>query len=416
MDKAKQHIVNLSDKLQEAASSVKILRNIAWPKSVKEEFFKYKAEKLPVVSYAPYDPTLVLEQTRQTRKLIGLEDSAVNRWANRIADKIESSALLLGTRGTMDFLTHSVSLYGKPTDSLQNSSLTTLELAQHFDNMFGIVKDGNLGNPPEACVLSQSLAEEMEKVVQENFGSLAPEIVMDDNLASNVLAGRRRVSIRPTACFSDLDVKQLIQHELFVHVATSLNGSLQPYLKILKEGHPGTTKTQEGLAVFAEFITGSIDLDRVRRLSDRVIAIQMAIEGADFMEVYKYYLEKTDDKDQSFESAKRVFRGGMVSGRVPFMKDIVYLEGLINVHTFLKVALSSSKLEYLDLLFVGKLDISDIPVLKEFADIGLIEKPKYMAPWLQDKRYLLAYLSYSSFITGLDMNHLKKYYETMLGE
>ena len=58
------------------------------------------------------------------------------------------------------------------------------------------------------------------------------------------------------------------------------NGLAQADLKILAAGHPDTTKTQEGLAVFSEFITGSIELNRLRRLSDRIIAIQMAIEGA----------------------------------------------------------------------------------------------------------------------------------------
>ena len=414
MDIDKRHIIEISDKLQAAASSVKILRSIAWPKSVKDDFFRSGMNKLPEVSYLPYDPQPVISQVKEIRKLIGSEESPISDWANRIADKIESSALLLGSRGTLDFFTNSVDLYGRPTGSLQNGGLTTLELARHFDRAFGVVKDKDLGSPPSTCVLANALADEMTTIVTENFGELAPEIIMDENLASNVLAGRRRVSIRPTACFSDLDVKQLIAHELFVHVATSINGSMQPHLKILKEAHPGTTKTQEGLAVFAEFITGSIDLDRTRRLSDRVIAIQMAIDGADFMEVFRYYLEKTDQPDQSFESAKRVFRGGLLTGKAPFTKDIVYLEGLLTVHTFLKVALSSGQIDLLDLLFVGKLDISDIPALRILKNLGLIQQPKYMAPWLSDKRYLLAFLSYSSFLPGLDMHLITKHYENML--
>ncbi|MFY9974739.1 MAG: tyrosine/phenylalanine carboxypeptidase domain-containing protein, partial [Chromatiaceae bacterium] len=68
----------------------------------------------------------------------------------------------------------------------------------------------------------------------------------------------------------------------------------------------------------------SSELDRLRRLADRVIAIQMAIDGADFLEVYDFFMERTGDADQAFESARRVFRGGVLTGGAPFTKDVVY--------------------------------------------------------------------------------------------
>ena len=40
-------------------------------------------------------------------------------------------------------------------------------------------------------------------------------------------------------------------------------------MKILGSNYGAITKTQEGLAVFSEFITGSIDIDRMSRISDR---------------------------------------------------------------------------------------------------------------------------------------------------
>ena len=414
MDAEKRRIKEIGDGLQEAASSVRILRNIAWPQSVKDEFFKNKAQKLPQVIYSAYDPNPVLDQVKKIKKLIGGENNSINSWATGIANKIESSALLLASRGTSEYYTHTQALFGKPVDPLHNGLHSTLELANHFDEIFDSINHIDLGAENGEKFSAEVLAKSMRKVVRDKFGELAPEIVMDPTLASNALAGRQRVCIRPTALFSDKDVNQLIQHELFVHVATSLNGYAQPYVKILREGHPGTTKTQEGLAVFAEFITGSIDLDRLQRLSDRVIAIQMAIGGADFLEVYQYYLEKTDNTDQSFESAKRVFRGGVMTGGAPFTKDIVYLEGLITVHNFLRVAISKGKLEYLDLLFCGKLDIMDLPVLKELSEMGMIEKPKFFPPWIKDKRFLLSYLSYSSFLNGINLDRLKKYYESAL--
>lgn len=61
----------------------------------------------------------------------------------------------------------------------------------------------------------------------------------------------------------------------------------------------------------------------MRRLADRVFAIQMAVEGADFLEVYRYFLDRIGDPNQAFENARRVFRGGVITGGSPFTKDIV---------------------------------------------------------------------------------------------
>lgn len=413
MTKDKQRIIDISDRLFAAVSNVRILRNIAWNDEVRIHFFKHKAKRLPVVSYAPYDPNPVLQEVKKIRSFIGNSDP-VDTWAGRIADKIEGSALLLSSRGTSDFLKYSSELYGSPYDTFQNGTKPIIDIADHFDDMFDCVKGLDLGEPPIACVLAQTMADQMEIAVKDMFGDYAPEVFLDPNLASNALAGRKRICFKQSACFTDKDLDQLIQHEAFVHVATSINGYLQPHLKILGAAHAGTTITQEGLAVFAEFITGNIDLDRLRRLSDRVIAIKMAIDGADFLDVYNYYLEKTDIGEQSYQNTKRVFRGGLVTGKSAFTKDIVYLQGLINVHNFLRVAISTGKLEYLDLLFVGKMDLSDLPVLKQFSDMGLVEKPRFLPPWMQDKRYLLSYLSYSSFLNTFDLPKSKEYYEKLL--
>jgi len=406
-----EKIVAVSDALLAITDDVKILRNIAWEDHVQQEFFRYGAQRLPFVEYPKYDAAPVLARIAAVRKEIA-EVPHIKKYASRIADKLESSAYLLATRGTPAFFEHSKDLYGEPTNELENGSSTIIDLANHFDRLFDRVKHEDLGAAVEMpSVSAETLAQKMREAVDQMFGEHAPEVVMDPSLASNALAGRRRIAIRPTAQFNDKDVDQLIQHEAFVHVATSINGHLQPHLKILVEGHAGTTATQEGLAVFAEFITGNIDLDRLRRLSDRVIAIQHAIDGADFNDVYRYFLEKTDHPEQSFQNAKRVFRGGVMTGGAPFTKDIVYLEGLADVHNFLRLAVAKGKFDYLDLLFVGKLNIADLPTLKKLSELGIVAPPTYMPPWITDKRYLLSYLSYSSFLTTFDSSLSSPFYE-----
>ena len=94
-----------------------------------------------------------------------------------------------------------------------------------------------------------------------------------------------------------------------VHVATTLNGLGQRRLPLLASGHAGTTRTQEGLAVFSELISGAMTPSRFRRLANRVLAIDRSMNGADFLDVYRFFLERTDDPAQSFEDTRRVFRG-----------------------------------------------------------------------------------------------------------
>ena len=223
-----------------------------------------------------------------------------------------------------------------------------------------------------------------------------------DTLSANALATAHRIRIRRDARFTDRDAAQLLNHEAYIHVATSLNGRIQTDLPILGAGHPSTTRTQEGLAVFAEITSGTMELDRLRRLADRVFAIQMAIEGADFLQVYGYFLERTGNPDQSFENARRVFRGGVITGGAPFTKDVVYLFGLLQVSSVIRAIFSAGRSDCLYLLFCGKLEAQDIPALCELANMGLCRPARYLPPWASDLRSLLANLTYSTFINKID--------------
>ncbi len=410
-----QDIINLSDTLYEASKSIRILRNISWDASVAKEFFANKAQKLPKVTYPKVDVSETYSLLKKAKKLIP-KDRLVRAWAEEIVRDLEEGAGLLGNMGTKKFYYHSDQLYGSPKTFLLDCKSTSLDLANHFEKMYNNLEDLDLGAPPDACILADEVVAQISKAVNSEFGDKAPKVYIDDSIASNAIAGRQRIRIRGEACFSDKDIDQLIHHEAYIHVATSINGKNQKKLKILGAAHPGTTKTQEGLAVFAEFITGTIDLDRLRRLSDRIVAIQMALDGADFIEVYNFYFEKTNSEDQSFESTRRVFRGGVITGGAPFTKDIVYLDGLIRVHNFLRIMVSQGRADLMDLLFVGKLDIEDIPVLSMFEKEGLIEPPQFLPPWMKDTRFLLTYLAYSSFLNSVKLTKIKEHYKSMLAD
>lgn len=410
-DIEKQRIVDTSEGIYKVANSLNILTRLGWRSEIKQAFFQNNAQKLPEVIYPHYDASVIINSLEEINKK--LHDNLVDEWFKRHIISIELNANMLQNCGKPDFYVYSSQLYGKPKETIKDEKTSSLELARRFLDILKPMDDMDFGEPPEACYLASTVAEEIEKAVKM-FGDLAPKILVVDELSANSLAGAERIRIRRSACFTEKDLQQLVNHEVYIHVATLLNGKSKNNAKLLELVHPGSTKTQEGLAVFAEFISGSIDIDRMKRLANRVLAIQQSIDGGDFNDIYRYFLEQTKNPDQSFENARRVFRGGVITGSAPFTIDIVYLDGLLKAHNFMRAAVSSGRADCLALLFAGRMDIEDIPVVAYLHSIGLCQPAKFLPPWATDQRFLFCYLSYSSFLNSVDMSKVKDHYQESL--
>lgn len=405
-------ITEASRLLREAERPVRVLRTIAWEPEVRERFFAAGAVELPQPTYQPIDPSETLALVGKVRALADADD-VVDQLLRSNAHAIELGARMLASVGTGDLYRYAAELYGEPLTQLPDQASSSLDLARTFETT--LTAAAQIGMTAPAPRSADQVADAVARAVQRHFGDRAPTVEVVDQLSANALAGPGSIRIRRGARFTDRDAVQLIQHEAYIHIATSLAGRAQTALPFLAAGHPGTTRTQEGLAVFAEFISGAIDPDRLHRLADRVLAIQMAIDGADFLEVYRWFLEQTGgDLDQSFENARRVFRGGVLRGGAPFTKDVVYLDGLLRVHNFLRSAVAAGRADCIHLLFVGKLDIEDVPALCHLADQGLVVPPPFLPPWAQDLRFLVAYLAYSGFLNQVDLDKIRGHYQQMM--
>lgn len=392
------------------------MSSLAWPGAVRAKFLRHKAKRMPEVSYPElpdFDPTL--RELDAIREEAG-ETTAIDRWLGGTAETLIRATRLLQARGTPAFYDYSRELYGAPTDQLSDGASTSLQLAETFTNVLDDLDHVELGLPEPDRRTARGVASALRRASRELFGEAAPEVEVVDELSANALAGPNRIRVRRGARFSQRDVHQLIHHEVYIHVATALNGRAQEALPILASSHPGTTRTQEGLAVFAEFISGSMELGRLRRLTDRVLGIQMAREGADFMEIYRYFRQRGNLRVQAFESARRIFRGGVLTGGAPFTKDIVYLDGLLRVHNFLRVAVAMGRADCLRLMFCGKFALDDMPAICELTASGLIRKPAYLPPWAQDLRFLLAYLAYSGFLNRIRLDKVRAHFAAILDE
>ncbi len=405
---------NASNALDIAAGDLRVLSSLSWDGDMRDAFLKRGV--MPNPDYPAIDTSNARDAIAQARNHIN-GDHVVMSWLNRLCGTLVSTADLLDARATPEFFTHSATLYGQPTDLMLDKTTQVLSLAKHMDaTLDGIDFDQLVVEGFEEQLDAEGFAEALESKLEHYFGDDAPDVMVADDVSSKAAASSKRIRVRSDAQFTDKDVDQLLHHEALVHSATGLNGRLQSNFPILKRGHPGTTEIQEGLAVFAEVITGNMDPRRFRRLSGRVLAIQMAIEGADFKEVFDFFVPRAASREEAYENTRRVFRGGVISGGAPFTKDQVYLNGLLRVHNFIRTAVKLRRSDLIRVLFVGKLDIEDIPALAQLASQDIIEPPKFMPPWASDLRFLVSYMAYSAFLNQVKMPGFQAYYERELDE
>lgn len=401
--------------LLDAEDRLPVLRTLSWDRAIGDDFLRTGGAKPPSPLYPMIDPAPPREAIAAARALID-GTSPVHDWLRRFADMAETTAALLSAVGTKEFHRHSVALYGAPGSPIADGKRTALDLARRLDGLLADLEGGMRLEPPEALDAPE-IKRRLDAALPAHFGADAPRVDVTRNVSGKAAAGRDYIKLREDAMFSDLDVTQLLQHEAFVHIATGKNGQAQAHFPLLAESHPGNAKTQEGLAVFAEFISGALDPRRFRRLADRVIAIDMAERGADFIEIFRYFRERSASEPpfEAFENARRVFRGGVIAGGAPFTKDSIYLGGLLEVHNFLRAAVKSGDAEYIRLLFVGKIDLADLAAMKLLRQEGLIHAPRFMPPWATDLRYLLSYLAYSTFLNEINLGAVVAKYEPLFG-
>ena len=410
--KEKDRLSKLSELIFMASRKVKILRHIAWPEKVRTTFFKNNCTKMPEITYPNYNDTDLDFLLSQTEQYYG--DTPYDEWLKKKAIEIRKSSELLTVCGKKEFFKISSDIYGLPTSFLHDKNTMPRDLSDRFEQIVNSINSSELMQMHSPKISSDVVVDRISKSVNAYFGKDAPQLKIVQELSAKATASSKMIKIRKNGEFDETDIKQLINHEAYVHVATTINGRAQRKMRILGSNYGSITKTQEGLAVFSEFITGSIDVDRMRRISDRVIAIQMSIDGADFLDIFKFFLDKCGSENQAYDSTRRIFRGGLLTGGAPFTKDIVYLDGLIRVYNFFRSAIAQGKTECIQLLFSGKMDLDDIPIVHSMYKEGLVEKPKFIPPWATDLNFLICYFSFSVFLENINYDKVTKYYQSLL--
>ncbi len=403
-------IRTLSDRLVEAQRPIRILDAVKWDQSVERAFFASGCRKLPPVTrdyYAarplPFDPESkrreFRELERDLRRKLGADHPA-GRIMARMCQEYRRVIDLLECRGTRDFGAISFDLYGSSADRIQAGEPALVDLGKRMAGVLdNLARDASYYD--ETALDAAETVRTLSSRLTQYFGDpSAVRVRLSDGIVADAAAGCDYIKIRDNATFTARDVRLLEVHEGWVHLGTTLNGQRQPVCTFLGKGPPSSTVTQEGLAVLTEFLSLASHPARIRRLTRRIEGIALAEGGANFLEVYRFFLREGYVPRDSYRYAMRIFRGSLPTGCGPFTKDLCYGKGFLLVYQFLRQAMSRGEARLAPLLFCGKTNLADLPTLAHLVDEGLVAPPRYLPPPFADLHGLSAWLCFADFCNG----------------
>lgn len=347
--------------------------------SERKKFFASRCTENPEFRYKPVS----IDTFDLKRKLYQLEVERINdvniehmykAVIGAYVDKID----MLASLGTGGFLYNSLRYFGEP-DALD---IRNAEYLLHLPE-------------PETdrrkvSTISANEAVPMFRQALDDYGfggkvELSSKVVA----AAMVVNRKQKVILKREARFTQKELDLLINHEIGVHMVTTMNSTLQP-IKLFNLGLPVNTCTQEGLAVLSEYLSGTISHKRLRELGLRVIAQQMLSRGADFKKTFRVLVnEYAMDVHEAFILVTRAFRGG------GFTKDYLYLRGFRDLYQFWKRG------NDLTPLLIGKTSLDFYPTIVEMIERGLLRKPTYVTRAFESPRRELNPAVYDYIVNGI---------------
>lgn len=329
----------------------------AWEKFKESDYKKVPAFKYRLI---PLDPE------KEKRKLYDIEleriedPTLVYLFRNKRRE-LELQLSMLEARQTKDFRHLSQVLFGEVPAS-------TIKLAHE------ILDETTVDDAKSAEVMGSEafavLAKKEIDVYAKHFPNQKIEIKIRHDI-TGLMVSKSTLLIGDTLEISPDRAEALIQHEVGTHILTYCNGKRQP-LRQMYAGLDGYDKMQEGLAVLSEYLIGGLTPGRLRLLAARVIAVDMMVKDAGFIDTFTYLHQQLSfPPTQAFMITTRIFRGG------GFSKDAVYLRGLEDVLDLLKNGGD------LRTLYLGKFDIKHVDFIEELVHRNVLREA-VLPPYLEE--------------------------------
>ena len=320
----------------------------------KRDFSKSKYKRNPVFKYKQ----LSLNPFEFKRELYNIpvediHDISIRLLYQDVIDSYADKVDIIASIGTGRFLYNSLRYFGEPgVDDIENARY--------------LMHCSTTADEPEILNLdSGAVADYFRKEIQKYGFECKLEITRNIIAKVLILNTRKTIRIRKDAMFSDKSLYALSEHEVGVHMLTTINARLHP-LNIFRLGTPVNTHTQEGLAILSEYLSGNMSVRRLQILALRVLVIDMMLRGYDFSQTFHAIMDMSDlSETQAFYITARIFRGG------GFTKDYLYLTGFRDV---LKYYMENNDLTN---LLVGKTSLQYKNLITEMIDRKLISAPRY---------------------------------------
>lgn len=424
----------LSDRIVQAQEAIKILDGIKWGPEIQADFFKKKCKQLPKVDAEYYQKNPLAFDIQKKREEFQTLERDISREVGqfssigsimlRMCREYQDVLDLIMARGKPEFSTLSQELYGSADDAFYVNAPRLKDLVPVVSQALMKIKDKTQNELDEKRYDSQQAADILNQRLSVYFKahkSSKPKekskvknwVIVSDGIIADAAAGAEIIKIRKDALFSERDLRILEVHEGWVHMGTTLNGMHQPICTFLGKGPPSAIANQEGLAIIMELFHFVSSPMRIKKLTDRVSGIAMAEEGADFLQIFNFFLEQDYTPEESYKSSVRIFRGSLPN-LGPFTKDLVYSKGFILIYNYLRLAVEQGLVERIDLLFVGKTSLEDQRLLAHLFEEGLLVKPYHMPHQFRDLAALSCWMCYSLFFNQLDLSQLAVDYRNIL--
>lgn len=285
----------------------------------KKKFFKSNFTIEPKFKYPKIDfDTFELQRALFAIELNAIEDEVIRKLYEDIIYEYSGLIECIDTIGKgKKFYYNSLRCFGTPTEKMVDNAKFILHFSKKTDEK----------SVPKFDVYQ---TEEQFRTYSNRY-DFTYNIRHSDKLSAiaMVLNNSKTLVLNSLHTFSQCDIDILTNHEIGVHMVTTMNGLLNP-LKIFSHGFPNNTETQEGLAVYAEYMSDSLNMTRLKRIAYRVLAVDSLAKGYSFSETFRMLRNYGMNKHDAFTVSVRVHRGG------GFTKDYLYLSGLKKVYNYAK--------------------------------------------------------------------------------
>ena len=312
----------------------------------------------PIFEY--HQPKYDVEGTDTRIRAIDIPDGSEYR-ALRLKkkDMLAKNAMILHAGERDIVLENSIQLFGKPDDDLVLYAKSILEEIPATEAP-KIIPASEIKKALEAAFVRYGLSNEWR-------------VEYSNKYATTIYNMQKKITVCENRLFAEIDANRLAVHEIGVHALRSANNALQSQKIIETNLYRDYLPTEEGLASLAEEITGTSSPEQMRMYAGRVVALSCMLEGLTFRGTFRQLQQHKFSDEQAWTLSVRVHRGGGLT------RDVTYLKGYRMMKDYYE---NGGDLRP---LYVGKVSLAHIDLIKEMLADGRLVYPKYLPYFLEEK-------------------------------